>query len=80
MPDADPNQTILVKAPGILCNPASLKRIFDVIPDVKMLLVVRSPIDRVVSDIMHKYSVGTIKDNEMQNINDIIHYQLSRAK
>ena len=72
MPDAEADQTVIVKAPGILCNPASLKGIFDVIPDVKMLLVVRSPIYRVVSDIMHEYLVGTIKDNEMQDINDII--------
>ena len=46
MPDAEPDQTVIVKAPGILCNPAAFKRIFDIIPDVKMLLVVRTPIDK----------------------------------
>ena len=72
MPDAEPNQTIIVKAAGILRNPAALKRIFDVIPDVKMLLVVRNPIKCVVSDIIQEYSVGSLKDKEMQDINDII--------
>ena len=72
MPDAEPDQTVIVKAPGILCNPAALKRIFDIIPDVKMLLVVRNPIDLVVSDIIHEYSVGCLKDKGMPDINDII--------
>ena len=70
MPDAEPNQTIIVKATGILRNPAAW--IFDVIPDVKMLLVVRNPIDRVVSDIIHEYAVGSQKDEEMPDINNII--------
>ena len=37
-----------------------------------MLLVVRNPIARVVSDIIQEYSVGSLKDKEMQDINDII--------
>ena len=72
MPDAEPDQTVIVKAPGVLRNLAALKQIFDVIPDVKMLLVVRNPIDRVVSDIIHEYAVGSVKDKEMPDINDII--------
>ena len=72
MPDAEPDQTVIVKAPGVLRNPAALKRIFEAIPDVKMLLVVRNPIDRVVSDIIHEYAVGSQKDEEMPDINNII--------
>ena len=72
MPDAEPDQTVIVKAPGVLRNPAALNRIFEVLPDVKMLLVVRNPIDRVVSDIIHEYAEGILKDKEMPDINDIL--------
>ena len=72
MPDAEPDQTVIVKAPGVLRNTAALNRIFEALPDVKMLLVVRNPIDRVVSDIIHEYAEGSLKDKEMPDINDIL--------
>ena len=77
MPYAKPDQTVLVKAPGMYPprspgNTTSLKRIYDVIPDVKLLLVLRNPIDRVVSDILHEYMAGRLKGKHMPDINDII--------
>ena len=71
MPLAKPNQTVIVKGRGVLSS-ISMNRIRETIPDVKLLLVVRNPIDRVVSDIVHEYTSGELKGKPMPNVDDII--------
>ena len=53
------DQIVAVANLGILDRPAdttSLKSLHNAIPEVKVLLIVKNPIDRVVSDIIHEFS------------------------
>lgn len=34
------------------------KRMFETIPEAKLLYIVRDPIDRIVSDYVHRFSEG----------------------
>ena len=36
-------------SPGYICHPASPKRIYDALPDIKIILILRNPIDRAYS-------------------------------
>ena len=75
MPLVRPDQTVVVATPGILDNPGDttfLTRLHNAIPDVKVLLIVKNPIDRVVSDILHEYSAAQHKEETMPEVDDII--------
>ena len=75
MPSVHDSQEVAVVTPGILDDPGNtiyLARLRDSIPDVKVLLIVRNPIDRVVSDILHEYSVAQHRDEVMPDVNDLI--------
>ena len=75
MPKAMAEQLVLAKSPNVFQSSnisLTLHRIVKTVPDVKVILVVRNPIDRVVSDILHTYAVGTQGRHKMPNINDII--------
>ena len=72
MPLARPDQLVLVKSPSVFQSPnisITLQRHVDTLPDAKVILVVKNPIDRVVSDIIHTYAGVSDK---MPDINDII--------
>ena len=81
MPIATTDQIVLVKAPGVINEtptPATtlayLNRLYQAIPDVKILLVVKNPIDRLVSHIVHEcvqYGCNHHKER-MPDVNDII--------
>merc|ERR1719270_2403509 len=50
-----------------------LQRHRELMPNLKMLLIVKDPIKRVVSDIVHHYSIKTYKNyGQPYNVNDII--------
>ena len=75
MPYVDNSQEVAVATPGILDNPNDtryLARLRDAIPDIKVLLIVKNPIDRVVSDILHEYSVAQHRDEVMPDLDDLI--------
>ena len=75
MPFIKGDQMTAVATPGILDKPEDttyLKRLHDSIPEIKVLLVVKNPIDRVVSDILHEFSTAQHKDEIMPDIDDII--------
>ena len=75
MPYVKDDQMTAVATPGILDKPEDityLKRLHDAIPEIKVLLVVKNPIDRVVSDILHEFSAAQHKDEIMPDIDDII--------
>ena len=83
MPVARPHQIVLAKSPFIFQSPnisITLQRHVDTLPGVKVILVVKNPIDRVVSDIIHNYAVGLLARNKMPNINDIIMDKLGYIK
>ena len=42
------------------------------IPSVKLVLVVRNPIVRLVSDVVHEFLEGMLKEEEMPDINSVI--------
>ena len=39
---------------------------------MKIVLIVRNPITRLVSDIVHEFLVGSLKNEEMPDIDDMI--------
>jgi hypothetical protein len=75
MPAARQDQLVLVKSPTVFQSSnisLTLQRHVDLLPDVKVILVVKNPIDRVVSDILHTYDNGIQAGQKMPDINDII--------
>ena len=57
-----------------------LQRLKEIIPRVKLVLVVRNPIVRIVSDIVHEFLEGRLKEEEMPDINNVIFYTGNRYK
>ena len=88
LPPSAPDQTVIVKAPGILnITPNKtlvekyLKRLHTSIPDIKLLLVVKNPIDRMVSHIVHEYARNGEYDGQtMPDIDDIIMGRIDHLK
>ena len=75
MPIARPDQIIITKTPGMIDIPGNttyLKRLHQAIPDIKLLMVVKNPIDRVISDIIHEFTSGAHKGEPMPPIDDVI--------
>ena len=75
MPFVQNYEMVVVATPVILDKPEDttfLKRLHNAIPEVKVLLIVKNPIDRVVSDILHEYSAAQHKDETMPEVDDII--------
>lgn len=75
MPAARKDQLVLAKSPTVFQSSnisLTLQRHVDLLPDVKVILVVKNPIDRVVSDILHTYDNGIQAGQKMPDINDII--------
>ena len=81
MPIATSDQILIVKAPGVnneAPNQATtsvyLNRLYQAIPDVKVLLVVKNPIDRFESHIVPLYEEwgGNHHKEKMPDVNDII--------
>ena len=81
MPLAAPDQMAIVKALGILTEKENntetrmhLERLKQAIPDVKILMVVKNPIDRLVSHIVHEFVQpgGHQGGKIMPDVDDII--------
>ena len=75
MPLARPDQIVVCKTPGMIDIPGNttfLERLREAIPDIKLLMVVKNPIDRIVGDVMHEYADGAHKGEAMPPIDDII--------
>ena len=71
MPQTSPDQLALIKSQGMLDQPGNktyLMRLRQNIPDVKLLFVVRNPIERVISE----FAVGAHKGNTMPDIDEVI--------
>ena len=49
-----------------------LQRLKSTIPNIKLLLVVRNPVKRIVSNIVHEFKDGKLKNLKMPNIDDLI--------
>jgi hypothetical protein len=50
-------------------HPDSAERLYDALPGIKLIYVMRDPIDRIVSQYVHEWSEHTIREN----INDAVH-------
>ncbi|MDG1279037.1 MAG: sulfotransferase [Algoriphagus sp.] len=57
-------------------NPGSIERIKNTIPDVKLIFVIRHPIDRLYSHYWHQVSMG----REIYSFENVIEYESSRVK
>ena len=57
MPVSKPSQKVVVKIPGLARTKGrkTLTQVSKALPDLKLLIVVRNPITRMISHIMHKY-------------------------
>ena len=75
MPQAESDQIIVIKTPGMLDFPYKttyLERLRSAIPETKLLMVVKNPIDRIVSDVLHEFLSGKHKGKVMPPIDDVI--------
>ena len=71
MPEAAENEKVVVK---MLVKEELVGRMYDALPNIKLLLVVKNPITRMVSHIMHEYKNpgGLFEGSDMPVIDDII--------
>ena len=61
MPLAYPHQRVITKTPGLVDIPRNLtflRLLHADKPDIKLLFVVKDPIERIIGDIVHEYSQG----------------------
>ena len=61
MPLSYPDQLVITKTPGLLQHPGNityLQMLRDDIPDIKLLFIVKNPIQRIISDIIHEFVSG----------------------
>ena len=76
MPAAKPNQMVVVKIPGLFQSKKStaVTRLYQSLPNIKLLLIVRNPITRIVSHIMHEFfnPGGMFSGHAMPDIDDLI--------
>ena len=62
MPLSYPGQQVITKSPGVLQFPGNttfLRMLRDDIPDIKLLFVVKDPVQRIIGDIIHEYVSGS---------------------
>ena len=75
MPVAETNQTVAVKIPGLARqSTVGVELLKKHMPWLKLVIVVKDPISRIVSHIIHEFknSGGLFFGLEMPDINDII--------
>ena len=74
MPLAEPYQKVVVKPKGIINlkrNTTNLERLHNAFPDIQVLLVMRNPVSRLVSHIVHNYSEERAK-NKMPDLDKML--------
>ena len=76
MPLSMAHQKVVVKMPGLTLktNNKTLVKMYSAMPDLKLLMIVRNPITRILSHIMHEYfnPGGLFEGQELPNIDDLI--------
>ena len=76
----NPKSVFIVKTPGASTSTLSqLSRIKETIPNVKLILVVRNPIDRMISEVVHEFTNPNTRfqGEDMPDINKIFLGQTS---
>ena len=71
MPEADEKEKVIVK---VLVKAEFVSSLYEALPDMKLLLVVKNPITRIVSHIVHEFvnPGGLFQGTTMPLIDDII--------
>ena len=71
MPEADNSEKVVVK---VLVKAELVSYLHEALPDMKLLLVVKNPITRIVSHIVHEFvnPGGVFQGKAMPAIDDII--------
>ena len=71
MPEADETEKVVVK---VLVKAEFVSSLYEALPDMKLLLVVKNPITRIVSHIVHEFMNpgGVFQGTTMPLIDDII--------
>jgi hypothetical protein len=76
MPESKPSQKVVVKIPGLARTKdrKTLTQFHQALPDLKLLMIVRNPITRMISHIMHEYfnPGGMFEGQELPKIDDIL--------
>ena len=76
MPLAKQEQKIIVKIPGLAktANNRTLLQLHKALPGLKLLIIVRNPITRILSHIMHEFfnPGGMFEGQELPDIDDLI--------
>ena len=76
MPVSKVGQKAVVKIPGLVRTKGSkiLTQVFQALPDLKLLMIVRNPVTRMISHITHEYfnPGGIFEGQELPKIDDIL--------
>ena len=77
MPVSKATQKVVVKIPGLnnrTKGSNALTELSQALPDLKLLMIVRNPVTRMISHIMHEYfnPGGIFEGQELPKIDDIL--------
>jgi Sulfotransferase family len=50
MPEVCPETLVVEKCPDYLVHPDAPKRAFELVPDAKIIMIARDPVERAISD------------------------------
>lgn len=62
--DGTPDQLTFESTPNYFENDAAMVRIHDTLPDVKVICILRNPVDRIISRYTHFRSVNRFKNDD----------------
>ena len=72
MPYSTSNQITIEKSPSYFVTPEVPQRIHDVSPTVKLLLIVRNPVDRVISDYAQLYNPNRSRNSKLRTFDEVV--------
>ena len=72
MPYSSPEQLTVEKSPSYFVTPNVPQRIHDLSPTVKLLLIVRNPVERVISDYAQLYNSNRSRSGKLKSFDEVV--------
>ena len=69
--DVDKSRVVVAKHAGTYLNPSDYKKIHDHNPDIKIIFIIRNPVERAYSNYNYEYSNGRISVSLEEVINNM---------
>ncbi|KAH7714187.1 sulfotransferase domain-containing protein [Aphelenchoides avenae] len=71
MPYSNAGQITIEKSPGYITSPLAAKRVYDVNPDMKLIVIVRDPVVRTISDFTQVFYTKLERNKAQARFEDV---------